>query len=326
MYEVPSWHEPVWQYLRKRRDADKLPHAILIKGMNGVGKAMFAQKIAELFLCKEGVFTACGKCQVCQLLRSNTHPDLLVIEPEEVNKVIKIDQVREVISHLNLSAHQGGNKVVIVQSAELLNIASVNALLKTLEEPTSHTIIILVSAYPMLLPATIRSRCQTLLIMAPEYLVARKWLEQQLPGYMGVDTLLSLTENAPFRALAMAKEDILTRRQEFFSGFFAFKQNKISLSQMIELSMSWRVDDLLINFMYMISDLVKIKFSTESRIINRDKITELADFATKTTLAKLFSYQDHLYNLRKNFFARINLNQQMVIENLLLGWLRLVID
>ena len=99
------------------------------------------------------------------------------------------------ITELNNRAHFAGHRVVIIESADLLNIAAANALLKTLEEPHEGMIIILISAHPAVLLATIRSRCQMILIDTPKYFVAKEWLQQQLPEE-NIDLLLALAENA----------------------------------------------------------------------------------------------------------------------------------
>lgn len=314
------WHEQAWQYLLNRRGIGKFPHAILLRGKDGVGKSFFARNLAALLLCQGSVakIAACGTCGSCILLRANNHPDLIIIQPEEQGKMIKVDQIREMIIDLNNTSHQGGMKVVIIEAAEMLNVAAANALLKTLEEPALAAVIILVSANSMLLPATVRSRCQTLLIPTPKYFVAQTWLKEQLPN-ADSDLLLALTENAPLKALDIAASSVLLKRQEFFKIFYDFLQGKVGVSQMVEHCLERSLDDVLVILMYIVRDLVKLKFAISiSKLVNRDQIEGLTNFAAKADINKLFFYQEHLDSLRRHLFNKINLNQQLVIENLMI--------
>ncbi|MBU0744924.1 MAG: DNA polymerase III subunit delta', partial [Gammaproteobacteria bacterium] len=278
---------------------------------------------AALLLCTESLnrTEACGKCSSCLLLRVDNHPDLVVVEPQEKGKAIKIDQIRDLIADLNNTSHQGGYKVVIIESAELLNIAGANALLKTLEEPSSQTMIILTSAHPMMLPATIRSRCQTLSIYAPKYFVAIEWLKKQAP-YADADLLLALAENAPLKALSLVESDVLAQRQRFFEDLYDLQQGKISSVQMTTRSLDWGLDNFLVTLIYVVSDLIKIKFGTDLNIVNQDQLEKLRGFAAKTTINKLHAYKDHLYKIRRHLTNKININQQLAIENLLINWLQ----
>ena len=323
MHHTHPWQQQKWQYLVKRRNASQLPHAILIKGREGLGKSYFAQSLAELLLCQKSLekMEACGVCDACQLLQANNHPDLIIIRPEEQGKAIKIDQIRELIIDLNNTSHQGGFKIVIIESADMLNVAAANSLLKTLEEPDPHTIIILITAHPMGLPATIRSRCQTLSIDVPEYIIAEKWLKQQIPEG-NIKLLLALAENAPLKALDLAKEEDLNKRLEFFSHLDALQQGKINSVQMAAKCLNLGLENLLITFMYLANDLIKIKFAAIETIVNQDQLEMLSNFAGKTSISRLFAYKDKLIALRQHLANKINLNQQLIAENVIIGWMK----
>ena len=318
------WHESTWQYLVGQRNIGKLPHALLIKGMSGVGKSVLAKNLALLLLCQKSLnkLEPCGECGACILLQADNHPDLILIQPEEPGKTIKIDQIREVIAELNNTSHQGGMKIVIIESAELLNIAAANALLKTLEEPAANTFIILISAYPMLLPATIRSRCQILSIKTPEYSVARDWLQKEAQD-LDVELILSLAENAPLKALSFIHNDFLQKRQEFFDSLYALGEGRMSSIQMTTKTLSWGLDNLIMAFMYIVNDLIKLKLAATKNIINQDQREKLNRYVDKISMDKLLVYKDHLYKLRAYLMRKINLNQQLVMENLIIGWLEM---
>ena len=104
------------------------------------------------------------------------HPDLHWLYPEEDKETISVDQVRELIDSFTLTAHRGGAKVVIIEPAEALTTAAANALLKTLEEPSGTSYLLLLSHQPGRLPATVRSRCQHLALRPPEADAVARWL------------------------------------------------------------------------------------------------------------------------------------------------------
>jgi len=321
MQKVFPWQQKEWQYLLARKKINKLPHAILISGMEGIGKNLFAKNFAELLLCQNASDNSevCSSCNSCELYRADNHPDFFVLKPEDKSKAIKVDQVRELIAELNNTAHFDGHRVVIIGPADLLNIAASNALLKTLEEPAEKVVIILVSAHPTALPATIRSRCQNMLMHPPKYFMAKEWLEKQLPEE-DAGLLLSLAENAPLKALELASEGELSGRQEFFHDLYNLEQGKVGLVEVVKRNLSLGLSDLLTMFIYLTSDLVKIKLGSTRSIVNQDQLAKLKSLAAKTTLEKLLAYKESLYELRRHLVRKINLNQQMAVENLLITY------
>lgn len=147
-----------WQKLSQLVYQQKLPHALLWEGGLLNHKKDFALCLAQLLLCQTQ--NACLSCQACQWVQAQAHPDLKLFPLEKDEAVIKIDEIRFAISHLQQTSHQGKYKIVIFCPAEAMGVNASNALLKTLEEPPPYTLIILISQYPTLLPVTIRSRCQ----------------------------------------------------------------------------------------------------------------------------------------------------------------------
>lgn len=325
MHHILPWQQQQWQYLLNRRNTRKLPHAILLKGMAGLGKSNFAKSLAELLLCQSSLSSdhACGACDACQLLATHNHPDLVIVQPEESGKTIKIEQIREVITNLEHTSHQGGYKIVMIESAELLNIAAANALLKTLEEPAPDTIIILISAYSIMLTATIRSRCQILAMDAPKPKVALEWLRLQLPESSNLELLLALASNAPLKALEIAQSDLLTKRAEFFHALDDLDQNRISSIQMAAQGLNWGLGNLLVTLLYIVGDLIKVKFKVNDYIVNQDQLEKIGDFAARVDLGKLFAFKDHLYVVKRHLANKINLNQQLTIESLIITWQQL---
>ncbi len=147
--------------LAQAADEDRLHHAYLFEGPDGVGKATFALWLARYVNC-EGTRRPCGECRSCRLMLTGGHPDLVVIgpDPEKVTRVISVDQAHQLINAVQLQRHSAKRRFVILDPADALNEDAANSLLKTLEEPPRGTQFILVTARVASLLQTIRSRTQ----------------------------------------------------------------------------------------------------------------------------------------------------------------------
>ncbi len=104
MDTILPWHDQLWQQMLQRWQQDRLPHALLLCGPQGMGKAIFARRLAETLLCDQprAQGQACGICKPCHLLNAATHPDLMQVQPVEVGKQISVDTIRGLIQFCNL--------------------------------------------------------------------------------------------------------------------------------------------------------------------------------------------------------------------------------
>ena len=157
-------HAATVAHLKKNLAEEKFPHAVIFTGVEGVGKRLAAEICAAALLCENPVDgSPCGACENCHLIAAKTHPDFYVVEAEEskTTRNIKIGQIREMRTEAALRPINSARRVVIIDGAELMNKAAANCLLKTIEEPPSQTIFILLTASRSNLLMTIRSRCRT---------------------------------------------------------------------------------------------------------------------------------------------------------------------
>lgn len=158
-----------------------LPQAVLLTGSNGIGKHQFATALAQLALCQQATDSlACGTCQACRLNKDRHHPDFMILGEHSDDKVIPIDHVRAINHVMSASAHQNGWKILLIKRAHRLNVYSANALLKNLEEPNQKTAFILVTDMPYSLPATIRSRCQHVVLQLPTADQSISWMIESI--------------------------------------------------------------------------------------------------------------------------------------------------
>lgn len=178
------WLLPKLEQLERAHANDRLGHAWLIAGRCGIGKLNLALVLAQRLLTGRRNATPAtleareaGDAMRARHEPADRHPDLHWLHPEEDKTAIGIEQVRAAAAVLSLKGFGGGAKVVIVEPAEAMTVAAANALLKTLEEPTAETYLLLISHQPGRLPQTIRSRCQTLSVRGPTAEAGRRWLE-----------------------------------------------------------------------------------------------------------------------------------------------------
>jgi DNA polymerase-3 subunit delta' len=160
-------HRPIVSLLSRAVAHDRLPPSLLLAGPAGIGKRRIAMALAATVNCLQPRQTAgaerdaCGECASCRRIRRGVHPDVILIEPGDTG-TIKIEQIRDVIDRAGFRPFEGRRRVVVIDEADAMVAAAQNALLKTLEEPPSASIFILISSLPDALLPTVQSRCPRL--------------------------------------------------------------------------------------------------------------------------------------------------------------------
>jgi DNA polymerase-3 subunit delta' len=147
-------------HFKKAIKADHLSHAYIFTGQNGVGKTLFAKEFVKALNCKNDENDSCNSCQNCIRIENHTHPDVFWTDREEKAKFIKIENIRNLQNSVRLSPLESDHKIFIIKEADKMNEEASNCLLKTLEEPSPNTIIILIANSMTPIKDTIRSRCQ----------------------------------------------------------------------------------------------------------------------------------------------------------------------
>ncbi len=324
----------MWQRIQQQISQDKVPHALLLSGQQGIGKWHFAESLADYLLClSPKADLACGECRSCQLLKANTHPDKKVFMPEAMGKAIKIDQVRELSQFVSKTAQQGGRKVVLLGPVEQLNINSANALLKNLEEPAGDTVMILMTHVQSAVMATIRSRCQLLPLTAPNKALAIEWLSNLQVD--DAETLLRLAGGAPLVAKEMVEGDYLEHLQLFVKVLDELTHS--TTSQQVP-DIHYASEWLPMNLSYMTEWWLQIIHSMLTNADNSSEHHSKDDAGSEVThrvqriVAKgklvnkqwLFKFSDKLLVLRQQYLQGSNPNMQLLIEELLLDWQAIV--
>lgn len=209
-----------WQQSQQERliglyHAGKLPHALLLSGPAWLGKRDFAHALASILLCRRPLAGApCGDCTGCNLIKAGTHPDFRTLVPDAARKSrsIVIEQIRALTGWMSQTSVRGGLKLVIIHPAEQMNLHAANALLKCLEEPSDHTLIMLVSDLPGRLLPTIRSRCQSVNFTIPNRGDALAWLQDVEPDLQDPEVLLGFFGGAPLAVLHGHSDEFIALR------------------------------------------------------------------------------------------------------------------
>ena len=330
---VLPWHREGLERLMARRG--RLPHALLVSGRPGIGKVDFARELARSLLCESPIDRlACGECPSCHWFSQGNHPDYREIVPEAAEEgdaeaadaeggrdagkkslVIKIDQVRAIRDFVSLSTHRAGHRAIVLHPAESLQPAAANALLKTLEEPPPATVIVLVSDRPARLLATIRSRCESVVLRAPARDAALAWL--QASGAEEPEVALALAGGAPLLAARLAQPEErdwrrkvvgeLSRPDGAHALAFATGIDRALLERTIIVMQTW------------VHDLVRLKSAGEPRH-HVDAAPALRAKARRARLERLLALDRELVEARR--LASHPLNARLAAEHLMMAYNR----
>lgn len=318
---IYPWHQQEWRQLATHWQQQ--PNARLFTGKENTGKTAFARFVAQALLCEAPAadHQPCGRCASCHLFEQGTHPDFYELAPqipegESVGRKllqIKIDDVREVIENIYLTAVRGGRRVILVHPAESMNVQAANALLKVLEEPPEHVVFLLVShARDKLLP-TIKSRCRQMVLPSPSQSEALAYLNSR--GVSNAESLLAFHSGAP---LFDAAPDLDASRAELLSVLAqprllamldyaaAFDRLKQPLAVVIDWLQKWLLD-------------VGLAQQGMAPLYYPDYAAQSAQTAARTDAAKLFTLTGRLNALSP--YGYHTLSVRMQLESLLIDYL-----
>jgi len=175
-------HETVVRYFQRALARGEIGHAYLFVGLEGVGKATLATDMAAALLCPLQLADPCGECSACLAVARWQHPDLHIIHIEEGRKSIRTQQIAELQHTVALRPLRSPLRVSLIFDAQVLQPEAAQRLLKTLEEPPEHNVLILTATDAHALPATLVSRCQVWrLSPLPQALIERTLVQHGIP-------------------------------------------------------------------------------------------------------------------------------------------------
>jgi len=296
------WQDDAWSRLLMQMDQGHLPHAIIVTGPQHAGKFRFAMAFARLLLCHAPVGGhSCGKCHGCELSISGNHGDFALLSPEGKSRVIKVDQVREVVEFVTKTANFGARKVVIVSPAEAMHRSAANALLKSLEEPSAGTHIILVCHRVQAVPATIRSRCQPVALVMPARDASLSWLDQFTPDRAGSELALDLADGQVLLAARFVNEASIDHELDVRRALDKLTTADGSVTDLAALMAEQPLDDLLLQL---------------NRYLHRQAQSMPPAVLTSKPGRQLFELMDDIIDLQRTVASGANPNRQLLIDTL----------
>ncbi|MCG8905662.1 DNA polymerase III subunit delta' [Pseudomonas sp. DP-17] len=321
MADIYPWQQGLWQQLSSR---PRHAHAYLLHGPAGIGKRVLADNLVHFLLCQhpEGG-KACGQCKACLLLAAGTHPDFFLLEPEEPEKPIRVDQVRELVGFVVQTAQLGGRKVVLLEPAEAMNLNAANALLKSLEEPSGDTVLLLISHQPSRLLPTIKSRCVQQACPQPTAEQARDWLANALPGESAeaLDELLVLAGGSPLTTLRLQGQNVREQRAQVVEGVKKLLKQQVAPGQLAE---SWNAVPLPLLFDWFCDWsllILRYQLARDEEGLGLADMRKVVQYlAEKSTQPKVLAMQDWLLLQRQKVLNKANLNRALLLEALLVQW------
>jgi DNA polymerase III subunit delta' len=310
------WLSIAQQQLRTAAAAGRMPHSLLLLSVPGLGAEALAHWATGLALCESSDPRPCGVCASCQLLRADSHPDAHVVRLEEDAQQIKVDQVRELIESLSLKSYRGGFKVAVIEGAEALNANGANAFLKTLEEPTANTVLIMIARPNHRLPATIASRCLRINLRAPDRQVALAWLEAHSPAKRNWNAALGVAGGAPLQAMAMEAAGLDALHDDMQKSMAQLATGAVDVTLVCE---SWSRSNPGLRIIWLenwITQRIQAAVADPNSAQSAEPV-RLPSALLKPKIRALFELLDAARDIRR--FASTGMNLQLALEAMLVG-------
>lgn len=288
--------------------ANRFAGSFLFVGKEGTGRLKMAKEFAKLINCLDPKDDSCDECSSCRKIEGERHVDVHVFRP--INNAITISQVRELEKYMYLKPYESDKKFFIICDAQYLTIESSNALLKTLEEPTRDSVIVLIVNDAVRLLPTITSRCQKIIFNSVDEATIKDLLVHKYKIPLAQAHYISyLSEGSLDRALSFKdlKEDLFEKRGHilnsvYFRKFSLFRMQELNTKDNIQRkkTLNLLLDMLLAWF----RDLLFVKSGLKNPLINWDKKEELFKLNDKYSCEELIKSINSVADTK----ALINLN------------------
>jgi DNA polymerase III subunit delta' len=320
--------------LSKALQSGRVPNAYLFYGQKSVGKKLTAIEVCKSLNCETlSPIDSCGECSPCIKIEKRIHPDFFILEPKKSSPsareaFLKIDDIRELQKKLLYLPYEGNTKVAIINNAECMNSQAANSFLKTLEEPPTKTLIILIASNPHQLLPTVVSRCQGIRF----YPLPNDAMKKIVSSHLKTKTGENQPEEVEFRSrrslgqVAFALEEDLLKVSQDREGLIrlltivSFKRiDQVFLWTKTEAKKTERIQLILDELTRILRDAALIKITCEpSILINKDLSDQLKVFAQKKSITSLLGMCETVQNTKAAI--KLNANTQLALENMLINF------
>ena len=315
-------HKDILKYISSAVENNRVSHAYILNGERGSGKKMLANLFAMTLLCETGDNEPCGKCHSCKQAESGNHPDIIRVTHEKPNS-ISVDDIRTQVNNtVDIKPYQGPYKVYIIPQADMMTPQAQNAILKTIEEPPSYAVFLLLTENAETLLPTINSRCVMLKLRNIKDTLIKKYLMENLeiPDYKA-DMCTAFAQGNMGRAIMLANSDHFNEIREeavqLLKHISEMELNEIVAAVKNISVYKLEITDYLDIIMIWYRDVLLYKATKEiDKVVFKDQLQSIKEQARKSSYEGIENILDAIEKAKARLKA--NVNFELTMELLLL--------
>ena len=315
-------HKDILKYISSAVENNRVSHAYILNGERGSGKKMLSNLFAMTLLCETGDNEPCGKCHSCKQAESGNHPDIIRVTHEKPNS-ISVDDIRTQVNNtVDIKPYQGPYKVFIIPQADMMTPQAQNAILKTIEEPPSYAVFLLLTENAETLLPTINSRCVMLKLRNIKDTLIKKYLMENLeiPDYKA-DMCTAFAQGNMGRAIMLANSDHFNEIRE--EAVQLLKHiNEMELNEIVAAVKNisvykLEITDYLDIIMIWYRDVLLYKATKEiDKVVFKDQLQSIKEQARKSSYEGIELILESLEKAKARLKANVNFD--LVMELLFL--------
>ena len=315
-------HKDILKYISSAVENNRVSHAYILNGERGSGKKMLANLFATTLLCETGDNEPCGKCHSCKQAESGNHPDIIRVTHEKPNS-ISVDDIRTQVNNtVDIKPYQGPYKVYIIPQADMMTPQAQNAILKTIEEPPSYAVFLLLTENAETLLPTINSRCVMLKLRNIKDTLIKKYLMENLeiPDYKA-DMCTAFAQGNMGRAIMLANSDHFNEIREeavqLLKHISEMELNEIVAAVKNISVYKLEITDYLDIIMIWYRDVLLYKATKEiDKVVFKDQLQSIKEQARKSSYEGIELILESLEKAKARLKANVNFD--LVMELLFL--------
>ena len=315
-------HKDILKYISSAVENNRVSHAYILNGERGSGKKMLANLFAMTLLCETGDNEPCGKCHSCKQAESGNHPDIIRVTHEKPNS-ISVDDIRTQVNNtVDIKPYQGPYKVYIIPQADMMTPQAQNAILKTIEEPPSYAVFLLLTENAETLLPTINSRCVMLKLRNIKDTLIKKYLMENLeiPDYKA-DMCTAFAQGNMGRAIMLANSDHFNEIREeavqLLKHISEMELNEIVAAVKNISVYKLEITDYLDIIMIWYRDVLVYKATKEiDKVVFKDQLQSIKEQARKSSYEGIELILESLEKAKARLKANVNFD--LVMELLFL--------
>ena len=315
-------HKDILKYISSAVENNRVSHAYILNGERGSGKKMLANLFAMTLLCETGDNEPCGKCHSCKQAESGNHPDIIRVTHEMPNS-ISVDDIRTQVNNtVDIKPYQGPYKVYIIPQADMMTPQAQNAILKTIEEPPSYAVFLLLTENAETLLPTINSRCVMLKLRNIKDTLIKKYLMENLeiPDYKA-DMCTAFAQGNMGRAIMLANSDHFNEIREeavqLLKHISEMELNEIVAAVKNISVYKLEITDYLDIIMIWYRDVLLYKATKEiDKVVFKDQLQSIKEQARKSSYEGIELILESLEKAKARLKANVNFD--LVMELLFL--------